>query len=184
MSTVFSPSPASMRPSGGAHAAAVRSRTVDTARGLASFLLAAAVAALVVLANQFIEAWTDGHLFLGWVALWVVIFAGSVLFAGTARRLARRTMAGLDGWSRALADSRAEVRMWELAKRDPRLRAEFVHAALDAAVPVEPAPAVQSVSVAEPVPAPSYTHAPTSAAAPIHMQWNVMRRSSRFVPYV
>jgi hypothetical protein len=91
-------------------------------------LLAAAVAALVVLADRLISTWADGHLFLAWVALWVVIFAGLALFAGTARNLARRTLLWLDGWSRALAEARAEARMWDLARSDPRLMDELMQA--------------------------------------------------------
>ena len=72
-----------------------------------------------------IGTWADGHLFLGWVALWVVIFAGSALFAGTARRLAKGTLRSLDSWSRSLAEARAEARLWDLARTDPRLKAEL-----------------------------------------------------------
>ncbi|HEV8693062.1 MAG TPA: hypothetical protein VGJ72_15700 [Polaromonas sp.] len=35
------------------------------------------------------------------------------LFAGTARNLAARVKAGLDGWSRSLAEARAGQRIWE-----------------------------------------------------------------------
>ncbi len=85
MSTVFSPSPASVGMDARSTVQGSRSgRRLDGSRGLAMMLLAAAVAALVVLADQMIGTWADGHLFLGWVALWVVIFAGSALFAGTA----------------------------------------------------------------------------------------------------
>jgi hypothetical protein len=136
MSTVFSPTPASL----GLNAADgnARVRRFDGARGLAAMLLAAAVAALVVLADQLIDTWADGHLFLGWVALWVVIFAGSALLAGTARRMARSTLAALDSWSRSLAEARAEARLWELAKQDPRLKAELIQARARAAAVAEP----------------------------------------------
>jgi len=126
MSTVFSPSPASLGLKQTPGTAAAPRRLDGGARSLAALLLAAAVAALVVLADQLIDTWADGHLFLGWVALWVVIFAGSVLFAGTARRMARSTMDALDDWSRSLAEARAEARLWELANRDPRLKAELI----------------------------------------------------------
>lgn len=145
MSTVFSPSPASLGVSSPASgSASVGSRPLDGARGLAALLLAAAVAALVVLADQLIDTWADGHLFLGWVALWVVIFAGSVLFAGTARRMARSTLVALDSWSHSLAEARAEARLWELAKTDPRLKAELIQArareqSAEEATPVEAA---------------------------------------------
>lgn len=103
-------------------------RRFDGSRGLAAMLLAAAVAALVVLADQMISSWADGHLFLGWVALWVVVFAGLALFADAARSLAGRTLRSLDGWSRSLAEARAEARLWDIARTDPRLMGELMQA--------------------------------------------------------
>jgi len=132
MSTVFSPTPESLglNPSPLANKAGVYRprRHFDSARGLAAMLLAAAVAALVVLADRLISTWADGHLFLAWVGLWVVIFAGSALFAGTARRIARSAMRSLDGWSQTIAQARAEARLWDLAHSDPRLMAELTQA--------------------------------------------------------
>lgn len=136
MSTVFSPTPESLglKPSSRVNKAGVYQarRRFDGSRGLAALLLAAAVAALVVAADRLISTWADGHLFLAWVGLWVVIFAGSALFAGTARRLARSAMRALDGWSQTRASARAEARMWDLAHRDPRLMAELTQARLRA----------------------------------------------------
>ena len=137
MSTVFSPAPASLDLKAATEGSA-SARRFDGARGLAAMLLAAAVAALVVLADQLIDTWADGHLFLGWVALWVVIFAGSALLAGTARRMARSTLTALDSWSRSLAEARAEARLWELAKLDPRLKAELIQARAREAAAAEP----------------------------------------------
>ena len=134
MSTVFSPTPSSVglgttSADTGTDRGTYRiTRRFDGSRSLAAMLLAAAVAALAVLADQMIGTWADGHLFLGWVALWVVIFAGSVLFAGTARRLAQGTLRSLDSWSRSLAEARAEARLWDLARTDPRLKAELLQA--------------------------------------------------------
>jgi hypothetical protein len=95
-------------------------------RGLSVMLLAAAVSTLVMLADEYVSVWTDGHLFFGWVVLWAMIFAGMALFAGTARTLATRALGGLDVWSQSLAQSRAEARMWDIAKSDPRIMAELV----------------------------------------------------------
>ncbi len=92
----------------------------------AALVLAALVAALVVLADRLVSTWADQHLFLGWVLLWVVIFAGLALFAGTARTLAARAMHLLDGWSRVRAQSRAEVRLWAIARSDPRVMSDLV----------------------------------------------------------
>lgn len=129
MSTVFSPSPSSVGTRYAGQEGVYRARRrFDGSRGLATMLLAAAVAALVVLAEQMIGTWADGHLFLGWVALWVVIFAGTALFAGSARRLAQATLRSLDSWSRSLAEARAEARLWDLARTDPRLKAELMQA--------------------------------------------------------
>ena len=102
--------------------------TPEGARRLSALLLAAAVATLVVIADQVIDTWADGHLMLAWVLLWALVFAGIALFADSARTLARRTVAGLDSWSRSLAEARAEMRLWELAKQDPRLMSELVAA--------------------------------------------------------
>lgn len=130
MTTVFSPNPASvgLGTPGDDRGTYRLTRRFDGSRGLATMLLAAAVAALVVLADQMIGTWADGHLFLGWVALWVVIFAGSALFAGTARRVAGSTLSALDSWSHSLAEARAEARLWDLARTDPRLKAELLQA--------------------------------------------------------
>ena len=97
-------------------------------RGLSVMLLAAAVSTLVLLADQYGHVLTDGDLFMGWVLMWVVVFASMALFAGTARSLAARAMRVLDGWSLARARSRAEARMWEIARTDPRIMAELTQA--------------------------------------------------------
>ena len=97
-------------------------------RSLSVMLLAAAVSALVIFADQYVSVWTDGHLFFGWVVLWAVIFAGLALFANTARQIATSAMAVLDRWSLARAHARSEARLWEIAKSDPRVMAELVAA--------------------------------------------------------
>ena len=91
-------------------------------------LLAAVVAAMVVLADRLINTWADGHLFLAWVALWVVVFAGMALFASTARNIAQRTVRSLDGWSQTIARARADARLWNIAQSDPRLMQELQQA--------------------------------------------------------
>lgn len=130
MSTIFTPSPRSLGlGSAAAEAGTYRPRrSLDGARSLATMLLAAVVAALVVIADRLISTWADGHLLLAWVILWVVVFAGTALFAGTARQLASRAVMALDGWSKSVADKRAEARLWEIAKADPRMMAELVSA--------------------------------------------------------
>ncbi|OOG46633.1 hypothetical protein [Polaromonas sp. A23] len=97
----------------------------DGAKGLAVMLLVALVAALVVVADQLVENWADGHLLAAWVAAWVVGFAALALFAGSIRLLAARAVAALDAWSSAIAQARADVRLWEAAKADPRVMADL-----------------------------------------------------------
>lgn len=60
------------------------------------------------------DSMAEGHRLVIWVAMWAVAFAVLALFAGTtARNLAARVKAGLDGWSRSLAEARADQRIWE-----------------------------------------------------------------------
>lgn len=125
-------------------------RRSDSARGLAVMLLAAVVAAMVAVADRLISTWADGQLFLAWVFLWVVVFAGMALFADTARSLARRAVVSLDGWSHALAEARAEARLWEMARMDHRLMTELLAARTQAeSVADEPVAAAQTPSFTE-----------------------------------
>jgi len=188
MSTAFSPSsaPRGLTPTPGTAAAP---RRLDAgARSLATLLLAAAMAALVVLADQLIDTWVDGHLFLGWVTLWVVIFASAVLFAGTAGRMAHRTLDALDGWSRSLAEARAEARLRSLARRDPRPKTESPHAREAAHAAEVPVPGPTAVPLAA-------AHDFSEALAPMGLDTGtalpaVLRRQARqalqrpYIPYL
>lgn len=99
-------------------------------RGLATLLLSAMVAAIIVVADQVMDSVTEGHLLVLWVALWVVAFAALALFAGTARNVAARLKTGLDSWSRSLAEARADQRLWAIAKTDARVMADLQAAML------------------------------------------------------
>src|SRR3569832_2684935 len=63
-------------------------RRFDGARASASMLLAALVSALLVVANQVIDTWTEGHLLAAWIVLWTIAFAALALFATPARGVA------------------------------------------------------------------------------------------------
>ena len=185
MSTVFSPSSASVGMGTAADRGIGRTHRFDGSRSLATMLLAAAVAALVVLADQMIGSWADGHLFLGWVALWVVIFAGSALFAGTARRAAQVTLRSLDSWSRSLAEARAEARLWDLARTDPRLKAELMQARAreaELAEELNPSPVAAKNDYADAL-APMGLD--TGFSAPLR-RWAQMevRRQTGYLPYL
>ena len=102
------------------------------ARGLAAMLLAGAVSALVVVADQIVSTWTDGHLLMGWVALWAVLFAALALFAEASRGWAASLVATLEARSLAAAQRAADERVWAVAQSDPRFMADIQAARLRA----------------------------------------------------
>ena len=97
----------------------------SSTRGLAVLLLSAMTAAIMVVAYQVMDSVAEGYLLVMWIALWVVAFAALALFAGSARNGVARLIAGLDGWSRRLAEARADRRLWALAQTDPRVMADL-----------------------------------------------------------
>lgn len=101
---------------------------IDSAKGLSAMLLAAMVSALVVVADQLIETWADGHLMAAWVALWLVGFTAIAIFGGAARKLALAGVAVLDLWSQQIAKNRAQKRLWLIAKTDARVMADLTAA--------------------------------------------------------
>lgn len=106
-------------------AAAQLRKRFDGSKGLAAVLLAAMVAALVVVADQVVETWADGQLMLAWVLLWAVAFAGIALLAPMSKRFAASMIRALDAWSRRVARSRSDDRLWEMALQDPRVMADL-----------------------------------------------------------
>ena len=94
----------------------------ESGRLLAALLFAAAVAALAVATERLMATWADEHVFKAWIALWSVVFAGSLLFAGTARRTAQRVMDLLNGWARQRAAQRAAERQALLLAERKALR--------------------------------------------------------------
>jgi len=107
-------------------AAAARLRmNFDGTKGLAGGLLAAMVAALVVVADQLAETWTDGHLMAAWVLMWAVAFAAMALLAPTTRYFSGSVIRALNAWSRRVARERADDRLWEMAQKDSRVMADL-----------------------------------------------------------
>ena len=94
----------------------------ESGRLLAALLFAAAVAGLAVATERLMSSWADEHVLKTWLALWSVVFAGSLLFAGTARRTAHRVMDRLNGWARKRAAERAEARQAYLLLERESLR--------------------------------------------------------------
>jgi len=103
-------------------------RSLDESRTLAGMLLAAALAALLVVADQLIEMWADGHLLLGWVALWTVTFAALALLAPPLRQFTSVLASAITRWSAAAKERRTEEDMWEYAGKDHRFMAELQQA--------------------------------------------------------
>jgi hypothetical protein len=97
----------------------------NSTNSLSSMLLAAMVSSLVVVADQLMDTWAEGHLMLAWIALWVVGFAAVAVFAGAARKLASAVVQSLDAWSARVAQRRADERLWSSAKADPRIMADL-----------------------------------------------------------
>lgn len=99
--------------------------SAEESKTLAGMLLAAAMAALLVVADQVISTWSDGHLLAGWVALWTVAFAALAFLASPLRRVAS---AAAQAYLQSRVQARArrdDERMWEFARQDPRVMAEL-----------------------------------------------------------
>jgi hypothetical protein len=115
-STLLAPRSAAGRP---------QRRGFDSTKGLTAMLLAAMVSALVVVADQLIDTWADGHLMVAWIALWVVGFSAIAIFAGAARKVAVKAVGALDAWSQGIAQKRADKRLWVIAQSDPRVMTDL-----------------------------------------------------------
>ena len=99
--------------------------TLTGTRGLATLLLSAVAAAVMVVAYQVMDSVAEGHLLVMWIGVWAVAFVVLAIFAGAARNAAISLKSGLDGWSRSLAEARADQRLWQAAKSDPRVMADL-----------------------------------------------------------
>ncbi|WP_137893659.1 hypothetical protein [Ramlibacter sp. 2FC] len=94
-------------------------------RPLATLLLAAFVAALAVVADRWVDSWSDDHLLTAWLVIWAVVFAASLLAAGPARRLALGILTALSDGARARQQAHAEAMLRELVHGDERLLADI-----------------------------------------------------------
>jgi hypothetical protein len=105
---------------------AVRMRkNLSASRGLAAMLLAAMVATLLVVTDQLVDIWADGHLLAAWMLTWAVGFFTLALLAPAARSLAGRAIHSLDSWSSNVARRHADERLLALARKDPRVMADI-----------------------------------------------------------
>ena len=97
----------------------------EHSRMLAGMLLAAVIAALLVVADQVVNTWVDGHLLVGWVA-----FAVLALLSPPLRQLADVTAQALTRWVAAGSARRADAVMWKAAQQDHRLMQDLYVASL------------------------------------------------------
>lgn len=97
----------------------------DGARGAASVLLAAVVSALLVVANQMIDTWSDGHLMAAWMVLWLVAFAALALLTTPARRAGVALLSAARAWSQHRHQAAQDERTWQVALKDPRIMVEL-----------------------------------------------------------
>ena len=101
---------------------------LDGTRAIATMLLAAVVASAVVIANEVVDTWTEGHLMAAWLLMWTVGFAALALMAAPARRAAAALRAGVKSWSAARRQSAQDERFWNVALTDARVMAEISRA--------------------------------------------------------
>ena len=95
---------------------------------LATLLLSAMAAAVMVVAYQVMDSVIEGHLLVLWMGLWAAAFISLAFFSGAARRMAARITIGLDNWAKNLAKSRADERLWAMARTDSRVMSDLQYA--------------------------------------------------------
>lgn len=106
-------------------AASQLGQKLDNGKGLAGVLLAAMMSALLVVADQLVDTWADGHMLAAWVMLWLIAFAALAFLAPTTRQISAWVLRALDAWSRRMARLRADERLWDMALQDPRIMADL-----------------------------------------------------------
>lgn len=106
------------------HTAAAAAPATFT-KTLATLMLAAGVAALVVVTDQMIDSWAETHVVAAWLALWAVAAVAIGVLRGVTRALAQNLMGGLDAWSAHVAHRRADERLWAMAQTDSRLMSDL-----------------------------------------------------------
>ncbi|MDA8455759.1 hypothetical protein M4R22_13380 [Acidovorax sp. GBBC 3334] len=109
-------------------AASTLKNAFDGARGASSLLLAAVVAAVLVVANQVLDTWGEGHALAAWMVLWLIAFAALALLAGPVRRTAAALRAGFQAWKEARRREAEDEKTWNAALYDARIMADLSRA--------------------------------------------------------
>ena len=113
---------------------ATAAKRFDGARAASSLLLAAVVSALLVVANQVIDTWTEGHLLAAWIVLWIVAFAALGLLAAPARRTATALRTAMKAWNERRVQAAQDEQYWQAALADARIMADISRAMSSAAL--------------------------------------------------
>ena len=93
-------------------AARLLARAAKRACSGVGLLLAALVATLLVVANQVIDTWSEGHLLAAWIVMWLVAFAAAAMLAAPARRAASRACGALTRWRADRRAAAADRKLW------------------------------------------------------------------------
>ncbi|HYD78142.1 hypothetical protein [Ramlibacter sp.] len=109
----------------------------DRSRSAATLLLAAIVSSLVVVANQVVDTWSEGHLLAAWIVLWTVAFAAIALLATPVRSAGRVLGARWERLAEARRQARADREYWDIALTDPRVMADISRAMASSDVAVD-----------------------------------------------
>jgi len=97
-------------------------------RGAATLLLSAMVAALLVIANQVVDTWTEGHLLMAWIVMWTVVFAALALLAGPARNAGSMLRSVLRAYAENRQQLIADDKLMAVAMTDARVMADISRA--------------------------------------------------------
>lgn len=100
-------------------------RAVGRSHSSATLLLAAMVSALLVVANQVIDTWTEGHLFAAWIVMWTVAFAALALLAAPAGRATAHLRTAWSRWTETRTQAAEDEKLWDVALSDARVMADI-----------------------------------------------------------
>jgi hypothetical protein len=103
----------------------VNSTAESSGRSMVVLLLTAAFSALLVVANQVIDTWTEGHLMLAWICFWIFAFCLLVLAITPIKGVVHKVGQSFASWIVSIKRDQEDQQMWELAKQDPRLMSEL-----------------------------------------------------------
>ena len=98
---------------------------IGSPAGMASLLIAGGLAAVIVVAEQVVSAWTDGHLLAAWIAMWLIVFGLIAVFSSAIRAWPVQWQARIQVRRQQAAEREADARTWAAALEDPRLMAEL-----------------------------------------------------------